>query len=171
MTARSDPADVFRRTVHYTPAANWVNDPNGDQWGHMRWCHAVSTDLVDWQELPVAITEDARVSIYSGSAVLDAANTCAFGSAAQPPLVAIYTGCLRVPSGGQAQELAFSTDGGSTWTKHASNPVLDLGLRDFRNPKVFWHAPTRRGVLLQARGGAAQLPMLQLWPLAADAIH
>jgi sucrose-6-phosphate hydrolase SacC (GH32 family) len=158
--------DPWRPAFHYTPAANWVNDPNGlvwhggkyhlfyqhnpfgDQWGHMSWGHAVSSDLVDWQELPVAIAEDERVSIYSGSVVVDTTNTSGFGSAAQAPLVAVYTGCLRVPTGGQAQELAYSTDGGSTWTQHAGNPVLDLGLRDFRDPKVFWHAPTARWVMV-----------------------
>ena len=162
--------DPWRPAFQYTPAQHWVNDPNGlvwhngsyhlyyqhnpfgNTWGHMSWGHAVSSNLVDWQELPVAIAEDERVSIYSGSVVFDAANSSGFGSAApQPlvaPLVAVYTGCLRVPTGEQAQELAYSTDSGHTWTKHAGNPVLDLGLRDFRDPKVFWHAPSARWVMV-----------------------
>jgi fructan beta-fructosidase len=153
----------MRPRFHFTPAKNWINDPNGlivdggevhlfyqhnpfgDQWGHMSWGHAVSTDFLHWQELPVAIAEDERVSIFSGSVVIDTHGSAGFGAGAW---VAIYTGCLRRSEGGQAQELAFSTDSGHTWTKYAHNPVLDLGLRDFRDPKVFWHAATSRWVML-----------------------
>lgn len=158
-------AQRYRPQWHFSAQRNWLNDPNGlvymegeyhlfyqynpfgDQWGHMSWGHAVSTDLLHWTELGVAIAEDERVSIYSGSIVVDAANTSGFGIAGEPLLVAIYTGCLRVPEGGQAQEIAYSTDKGRTWTKYAHNPVLDLGLRDFRDPKVFWHQATHRWVM------------------------
>lgn len=146
----------WRPRLHFSPRANWINDPNGlvfdadtglyhlffqhnpfaPEWGHMSWGHATSPDLLRWTELPLAIPEDERASIYSGSIVIDPANTAGFGAGAW---VAVYTGCLRVPMGGQAQELAFSLDAGATWTKYAGNPVLDLGLRDFRDPKVFWH--------------------------------
>ncbi len=154
--------EPWRPQLHFTPQKNWINDPNGlifhegryhlfyqynpfgSQWGHMSWGHAVSTDLLVWQELPVAIAEDARVSIFSGSVVIDAHNSAGFGAGAW---VAIYTGCLRRAEGGQAQELAFSVDSGLRWTKYAQNPVLDLGLRDFRDPKVFWHAPTSRWIM------------------------
>jgi fructan beta-fructosidase len=156
----------MRPRFHFAPPKNWINDPNGliwfdgeyhlfyqynpfgDQWGHMSWGHAVSTDLLHWQELPVAIPEDERVSIFSGSVVVDERNTSGFGDGSTPPLVAIYTGCLRRNEGGQAQELAYSTDRGRTWTKYAHNPVLDLGLRDFRDPKVFWHAATARWIMV-----------------------
>lgn len=159
----------FRPQWHFTTAKHWVNDPNGlvwfdgeyhlfyqhnpfgDQWGHMSWGHAVSTDLLTWKELPVAIPEDERVSIFSGSIVVDARNTSGFAVAGEPVLVAIYTGCRRVPEGGQAQEIAWSNDRGRTWTKYAGNPVLDIGLKDFRDPKVFWHAPTARWVMAVVR--------------------
>ena len=158
--------EPYRPQFHFSPAKNWINDPNGlvwfegeyhlffqtnphgDQWGHMSWGHAVSADLVNWQELPVAIAEDERVSIYSGSVVVDWRNSSGFGDGTAPPLVAIYTGCLRLPEGGQAQELAYSTDRGRSWVKYAHNPVLDLGLRDFRDPKVFWHEATARWVMV-----------------------
>ena len=156
----------YRPQLHFSAKRNWINDPNGliywdgeyhlffqynpfgDQWGHMSWGHAVSTDLVHWTELPVAIPEDERASIFSGSVVVDFHNSSGFGDGKTPPLVAIYTGCLRVPTGGQAQELAFSHDRGRTWVKYEGNPVLDLGMRDFRDPKVFWHVPTSRWVML-----------------------
>jgi sucrose-6-phosphate hydrolase SacC (GH32 family) len=160
MSARAAP---WRPRLHFTPASNWINDPNGlivhdgevhlfyqynpfgDQWGHMSWGHAVSRDFIDWQELPVAIPEDERVSIFSGSVVIDAHDSAGFGAGAW---VAAYTGCLRRNEGGQAQELAFSLDRGRTWTKYEHNPVLDLGLRDFRDPKVFWHEATSRWVMV-----------------------
>ena len=158
--------EPHRPQFHFSAATHWINDPNGlvwfdgeyhlffqtnpfgDQWGHMSWGHAVSTDLVNWQQLPVAIAENERVSIYSGSVVVDWHNRSGFGDGTTPPLVAIYTGCLRVPEGGQAQELAYSTDRGRSWTPYAQNPVLDLGLRDFRDPKVFWHDATARWVMV-----------------------
>jgi sucrose-6-phosphate hydrolase SacC (GH32 family) len=159
---RSEP---WRPAYHFTPDRHWINDPNGlvwfdgehhlyyqhnpfgNEWGHMSWGHAVSTDLLHWRELPVALPEDERVSIYSGSVVVDAANSAGFAAPGQTALVAAYTGCLRVPTGGQAQEIAFSTDRGRTFGKYASNPVVDRGLRDFRDPKVFWHAPSARWVM------------------------
>lgn len=162
MSTRREP---WRPQWHFSARRHWINDPNGliffdgeyhlffqynpfgNEWGHMSWGHAVSTDLVNWQELPVAIPEDERVSIFSGSVVLDRANTSGFARDGVAPLVAIYTGCLRRDVGGQAQELAFSHDRGRSWTKFAGNPVLDLGLRDFRDPKVFWHGPTGRWVM------------------------
>lgn len=181
----------YRPAWHFTPARHWINDPNGliwfdgeyhlfyqhnpfgNQWGHMSWGHAVSTDLLHWQELPLAISEDERVSIYSGSVVYDQANTSGFGAPGQAPLVAIYTGCRRVPEGGQAQELAWSLDRGRTWTQHAGNPVLDLGLRDFRDPKVFWHEPTRRWVMAVVRPDDHQVsfyasPNLREWAHLSD---
>ena len=166
MPAMTTRDEAHRPHFHYTPARHWINDPNGlvwfegeyhlfyqtnpygNQWGHMSWGHAVGNDLVHWQELPVAIPEDEQASIYSGSVVVDTLNTSGLGEHGRPPLVALYTGCLRRPEGGQAQYLAHSTDRGRTWTKYAGNPVLDLGLRDFRDPKVFWHAPTARWVMV-----------------------
>jgi len=150
-------SERLRPRWHFSPEQNWINDPNGlvyadgeyhlffqynpfgDTWGHMSWGHAVSADLLHWRELPLAIPEDERASIFSGGVVIDHANTAGFGAGAW---VAIYTGCLRRPTGGQAQELAYSLDGGLSWTKYAHNPVLDLGLREFRDPKVFWHGPS-----------------------------
>ncbi len=160
--------DNFRPQFHFTAAREWINDPNGlvffegeyhlfyqtnpfgEQWGHMSWGHAVSRDLLNWEILPIAIAEDSRVSIFSGSVVVDTHNTSGLGDGVSPPLIAIYTGCLRRNEGGQAQEIASSRDRGRTWVKYAGNPVLDLGLRDFRDPKVFWHEETARWVMLVA---------------------
>jgi sucrose-6-phosphate hydrolase SacC (GH32 family) len=123
-------------------------NPQGPTWGHMSWGHAVSRDLLRWEHLPLALAEQGGVMIFSGSVVVDHANTsglCRTQAADPSCLVAIYTGHGH---GKQTQNLAVSQDRGRTWTRYAGNPVLDLGLRDFRDPKVFWHGPTRRWVMV-----------------------
>ena len=169
--------EPLRPQFHFTPARNWMNDPNGlvyfdgeyhmfyqynpqgDQWGHMSWGHAVSADLVQWQELPVAIPEDARYMIFSGSIVVDEGNTSGFGAPGTSPLVAVYTGAERERGGRQNQQLAYSTDRGRTWVKYPGNPVLDLGLSNFRDPKVFWYAPARQWVMAAVLSSSHQVAL------------
>ena len=145
-----------RPEFHFTPKQNWMNDPNGlvyykgkyhlffqhnpieNVWGHMSWGHAVSEDLVNWQELPVAISEEKEHAIFSGSAVVDHLNTTGFGTIENPAMVAIYTAHKHDHSH-QAQCLAFSLDEGLTWSKYQENPVLDLSRDHFRDPKVSWN--------------------------------
>jgi fructan beta-fructosidase len=87
--------------------------------------------------LPVAIACTDEVGIFSGSAVIDYKNTSGFGSKENPAMVAIYTE-HRNNKSKQSQCLAYSLDQGRTFTKYESNPVLDLGTNDFRDPKVQW---------------------------------
>ena len=158
---------AWRPRYHYTPMRNWMNDPNGlvwfdgeyhlyyqynplgDQWGHISWGHAVSRDLVSWQELPVAIQATDRVMAFSGSIVVDHHNTGGFAPPASsaPPLVAFFTGFDPVTKI-QSQHLAYSLDRGRSFTAYAGNPVIDIGSTEFRDPKVFWHGPTQRWVML-----------------------
>ena len=141
--------------MHFTPASGWINDPNGlifyageyhlfyqhhpaaTVWGPMHWGHAVSRDLVHWEELPIALAPDDIGAIFSGSAVLDRNNTAGFGADA---MVAIFTHDTNKPDQKQAQSLAYSLDRGRTWTKYSGNPVLlpPVGQKNFRDPKVFW---------------------------------
>jgi len=154
-----------RPQFHFSPAMNWMNDPNGlvyydgeyhlfyqhnpygIQWGHMSWGHAVSTDLVHWTHLPVAIPETDGVMAFSGSAVVDHNNTSGFGTADNPPMVAIYTGHQ---SDNQSQHIAYSTDRGRTWTLYEGNPVLDIDRANFRDPNVLWYAPEEKWVMVVA---------------------
>lgn len=158
----------YRPQFHFSPARNWTNDPNGlvyfsgeyhlffqynplgDRWGHMSWGHATSRDLVHWRELPVALREEDGVMNFTGSTVVDQRNTSGFCTGGKPCLVAVYTGHTP-PSGSRAalqtQNLAFSNDRGRTWTKYDGNPVLDLHLSDFRDPKVFWSELGRHWVM------------------------
>lgn len=150
--------ETWRPQYHFTPARNWMNDPNGlvyldstyhlfyqhnpfgNQWGHMSWGHAVSTDLVHWKHLPVAIPEQKDYMIFSGSCVVDEQNTTGFRKGdGPPPMVAIFT--AHQEGKNQSQALAYSLDKGLNWTVYEKNPVLDLGKRDFRDPKVTWYAP------------------------------
>jgi fructan beta-fructosidase len=159
--------ETHRPQFHFTPERNWMNDPNGlvyhkgeyhlfyqhnpngNSWGDMSWGHAVSRDLVHWQELPVAISHDDNEMVFSGSAVVDHANTSGFGTRDEPAMVAVYTSAPKT-GGKQAQSLAYSTDRGRTWTKYAGNPVLDIGSAEFRDPKVQWYAPTRSWLMAVA---------------------
>lgn len=152
--------EAFRPAFHYSASNTWLNDPNGlifhgglyhlyyqnnpldNVWGNMSWGHATSADLLGWTEHPVAITFDEHEDIFSGSIVCDRFNTSGFGTETAAPLVAIYTSAYKPASehhGTQAQSLAYSLDGGYSWTKHAQNPVLTRNSPDFRDPKVFWY--------------------------------
>lgn len=151
----------MRPRYHYAPAVNWLSDPNGlvwqdgawhmfyqynpfgEEWGHMSWGHAVSSDLAHWRELPVALAEENQTMIFSGSAVIDHADSAGFGHGA---MIAIYTGA-RTDRLHQFQCIAASTDQGRTFTKYSANPVLDRKMEDFRDPNVFWHEPTRRWIM------------------------
>jgi len=161
-----DYTEKYRPQVHFTPAENWMNDPNGlvyhngeyhlfyqhnpfgNTWGHMSWGHAVSRDLVHWKQLPVALREENDVMIFSGSAVLDKDNTSGFGTPEHPPLVAIYTG-HHTESEIQDQRIAYSLDNGRSWTKYEGNPVIG-GRAHFRDPKVIWHEATDQWIMVVA---------------------
>jgi fructan beta-fructosidase len=123
----------------------YQHNPFGEVWGHMSWGHAVSRDLLHWEHLPIALHEEDGVMIFSGSAVVDWQNTSGFGTPGNPPLVAIYTGHSETE---QNQNIAYSTDRGRTWNRYEGNPVIAIGTKDFRDPKVFWHEPTRRWIMV-----------------------
>lgn len=182
--------EPYRPVYHFTPPVNWTNDPNGlvfaaglyhlfyqynpegMVWGHMSWGHAVSKDLVHWQNWPVAIPEGPEGMIFSGSAVVDSFNTSGLGTAAHPPLVAIYTSHHIVDTAHtdlyqQSQHIAYSLDGGHTWRKFAHNPVLDLHMRDFRDPKVWWYAPDHVWMMVVSFPVAHQVQFFR----SSDLIH
>ena len=165
-----DPAfdQPFRPQFHFSPKSNWTNDPNGlvyfegeyhlffqfnpfgDQWGHMSWGHAVSRDLIHWQQLPVALPEQNGIAIFTGSTVVDEHNTSGFCQAGHACMVAIYTGYTPEGNGRkslQTQNIAYSNDRGRTWTKYSGNPVLDLHMTDFRDPKVFWAEQSKQWIM------------------------
>ena len=155
--------DKFRPIYHHTPLYGWMNDANGlvykdgeyhlyfqynpygSVWGNMHWGHSVSKDLVSWEHLDPAIARDTLGHIFSGSAVVDANNSAGYGA---NTLVSFYTSASD--KNGQIQCMAYSTDNGRTYTKYEKNPILTPfdGLKDFRDPKVFWYAPQQKWVMV-----------------------
>lgn len=169
----------FRPVYHHTPQYGWMNDPNGmfykdgvwhlyyqynpygSQWENMTWGHSTSRDLIHWEAQPTAIEPDGLGTIFSGSCVVDHNNTAGFGHGA---IVAFYTSAAE----NQTQSMAYSTDGGRTFTKYSGNPVLTAAVPDFRDPHLFWHQETQRWVMLLAVGQEMQIfssPNLRNWTL------
>ena len=165
--------EKHRPLYHHTPAYGWMNDPNGmfykdgvwhlcfqhnpygSVWGNLSWGHSTSTDLVHWKYEGDPVMPDAWGLIFSGSAVVDKDNTAGFGRDA---IVAFYTSAKPTPWGdNQMQCMAYSTDGGKTFTKYENNPVLTSTERDFRDPKVFWYAPGKHWVMMLAVGQQMQI--------------
>lgn len=166
--------EQYRPAFHFSPDSMWTNDPNGlvyyageyhlffqhhpsgNTWGPMHWGHAVSTDLIHWKQLPIALYPDSLGYIFSGSAVIDRANSSGFGTAEHPPMIAIFThhnpeletsGSITF----QNQSIAYSTDRGRSWTKYEGNPVLvNPGIRDFRDPKVIRYEPGGNWIMVLA---------------------
>lgn len=159
--------DPYRPSYHFAPQLGWMNDPNGmfyldgvyhlyyqanpygSTWGNLSWGHATSRDLVRWDQQPTALFPDVHGMIFSGSAVVDKDNTSGFGHNA---VVAFYTSARER----QTQSLAYSTDGGRSFTKYEGNPVLAMPYADFRDPKVIWHTPSKRWVMILAVGQEMQ---------------
>jgi fructan beta-fructosidase len=165
--------EKYRPACHFTPLYGWMNDPNGmvyyageyhlfyqhnpygTRWQNMSWGHAVSTDLVHWEHLPVALKPDSLGTIFSGSCVVDENNTAGFQTGNEKTLLAFYTQSER---GGQWQSLAYSNDKGRTWTKYDKNPVLKKeNAPDFRDPKVFWYSPENKWVMILAVGQVMEI--------------
>jgi sucrose-6-phosphate hydrolase SacC (GH32 family) len=154
--------EALRPQLHFSSRRGWLNDPNGlvftggayhlfyqhnpygTRWGNMHWGHAISRDLVRWQEMPIALYPDEMGPMFSGSAVVDQHNTSGLGERDRPPLVLVYT-AFGPPA---VQCLAYSNDGGRTWAKYARNPVLKTVAPENRDPKVIWHEPTKSWVMV-----------------------
>ncbi|WP_165220754.1 LamG-like jellyroll fold domain-containing protein [Aquisphaera insulae] len=132
----------------------WMNDVNGlihldgqyhlmaQRWARC-WIHAVSKDLVHWTEIQPAFWDDKRYGsgVQSGTTVLDARNVSKLSpDDHNPPLLAFWSGFDN-----HSQCISFSLDRGLTWARYAGNPIFHHPERD---PKVFWHEPTRRWVMV-----------------------
>jgi sucrose-6-phosphate hydrolase SacC (GH32 family) len=166
-------ADLYREALrpqfHFSSRRGWNNDPNGLvyyqgeyhlfyqhnpygwAWGNMHWGHAVSHDLVHWQEIGEALYPDDMGTMFSGSAVIDWQDTAGFFKGDEKPMICFYTaaGGTSPRSQGQpfTQCIAYSLDRGRTWTKSPDNPVLPHVVGSNRDPKVVWHEPSRRWIM------------------------
>lgn len=179
--------DKYRPEYHFTPPANWLNDPNGlvyfdgefhlfyqhypyaIHWGAMHWGHAVSKDLMHWEHLPVALFPDKHGTVFSGSIVADNENSSGFGDGINEPLVAVFT---HFKYGLQRQSIACSIDKGRSWQKYPGNPVIKNPLRiHFRDPKVFIYKPSKLWVMVLSCGNHIRFyhsPDLKKWKPAGQ---
>lgn len=175
--------EKYRPQFHFSPPAGWMNDPNGmvyyagdyhlfyqhypdsTVWGPMHWGHAVSKDMVHWENLPIALYPDSLGLIFSGSAVVDWNNTAGLQSGNEKTLISIFT--YSPASGIQSQGIAYSNDKGRTWMKYKNNPVLqNQGIADFRDPKVFWYGKGQKWMMTLAVKDHVELyssPDLKSW--------
>ena len=179
--------EKWRPAYHFTPDSMWMNDPNGlvyadgiyhlfyqfypasNVWGPMHWGHATSADLVKWDHQPIALYPDSLGYIFSGSAVIDTGNTAGFGKNAMVAMFTHHNDKMEKAGSNvfQYQSIAFSNDGGKTFTKYDGNPVVkNPGIRDFRDPKVSWYAPGKYWVMVLAAYDRAKFytsPDLKNW--------
>lgn len=148
----SNRTDKHRPQYHFSAPQHWINDPNGlihwngeyhlfyqynphaAYWGAMHWGHAVSRDLITWQDLPLALAPDMpydKDGVFSG---------CAIVHNGKP--VIVYTG---VNNPDQLPCLAYADDSMRTFTKAPENPVIrtrpDNLVHDFRD-HTMWHDGT-----------------------------
>ena len=160
--------EKYRPAYHHTPKYGWMNDPNGmfykdgvwhlcfqynpygSQWENMTWGYSTSTDLVNWTAQPAVLEGDALGAVFSGSSVVDKNNTSGFGKDA---IVAFYTSAGH----SQMQSMAYSTDGGKTFTKYEHNPIIVSTARDFRDPHVFWNDEAGFWNMILAAGQEMQI--------------
>lgn len=152
--------EALRPGLHFSPRRGWNNDPNGmvffggeyhlffqhnpygTKWGNMHWGHAVSRDLVRWEELDIALYPDPMGPMFSGSAVVDRDNTSGLSPDGRPIVVLFYTAAGK-PT---VQAMAFSGDA-RRFTKFAGNPIVGEFTAGNRDPKVIWHEPMKRWVM------------------------
>jgi sucrose-6-phosphate hydrolase SacC (GH32 family) len=164
--------EKHRPQLHFSTIRGWINDPNGlvyydgefhlyfqhypygYYWGQPHWGHAVSTDLVHWKQLPDVLYRHELGGIYSGSSVVDYKNTAGFKTGKYDPIVAFYTTTRKFGNDeADCQNLAYSNDRGRTFTEYKYNPVIGdrteiLGTYNARDPKVIWHEPTNKWVMI-----------------------
>ncbi|MBT5876337.1 MAG: glycoside hydrolase family 32 protein [Candidatus Latescibacteria bacterium] len=159
--------ELHRPQYHFTAREHWLNDPNGlvfydgeyhlffqhnpdsVKWGNMTWGHAVSPDLLHWEQLDHALLPDDLGTIFSGSAVIDWQDTSGLRTGDEKTMVALYTSAgehaaLPVPF---TQSMAYSNDRGRTWTKYDQNPVIGHIRAQNRDPKVIWHEPSGHWIM------------------------
>ncbi|KAI4191265.1 MAG: hypothetical protein L6R41_000192 [Letrouitia leprolyta] len=188
-----DYSGALRPQIHYSPPAGFMNDPNGmfrdDEGiyhlyyqynptdtvaGNQHWGHATSRDLLHWENQAIAIYPGAEgEGIFSGSSVIDVNNTSGFFPNQTNGVVAIYT--LNTAEE-ETQEIAYSTDGGYTFTKYTRNPVISINSTQFRDPKVIWYPPTQQWVMVIAYAqeftiGFYTSPNLTTWTHASNFSH
>ncbi|KAK1143508.1 Extracellular endo-inulinase inu2 [Aspergillus melleus] len=199
ISATEAQSDDYRPVYHFTPEKNWMNEPNGlikigstwhlfyqhnptaNVWGNLNWGHATSTDLMHWTHESLAIKIENGVEAFTGTTYYDSNNTSGLGTSANPPYLAWFTG-YTTEGEKQDQRLAFSVDDGATWTKFEDNPIISTdqeaphdttGGLETRDPKVFFHDPSGKWVMVLSHGGQNKMsfwtsPDTKQWTWQSD---
>lgn len=165
-----DAADLYQETLrpqmHFSTKRGWLNDANGMvyhngkyhlyyqhdpfDWGgagQKWWGHAISTNMVNWVEVREGLySHSYGDQVYSGSAIVDVANTGGFKTGTNDVIVAAFTSTAR------GECIDYSNDGGLTFTEIANNPVV---IHNGRDPHLLWYAPSNYWVMAvyDATGG------------------
>ncbi|MBR5767420.1 MAG: glycoside hydrolase family 32 protein, partial [Clostridia bacterium] len=157
--------EPLRPRMHFTAKRGWINDPNGlvyssgvyhmfyqhnpvgYLWDNMHWGHAISKDLINWERLEYALYPDEMGTMYSGSGIVDERNVTGLAVGDAKTICLFYTAFGNAADGGNAelsknknscQCLAYSVDGGKTFTKYERNPLISGYSKEARDPKVIW---------------------------------
>ena len=170
--------EKYRDQYHFSPNSGWVGDPDGlfklNGVYHLYWWgHSTSGDMIHWTDQPYPVTGDPgdNMGINTGSSVLDKNNVAGFGANA---VIGFHT-----ISNGHTQGVGISSslDNGYRYDLYGSNPILPTtgfsNNDDFRDPQVFWHAPTNKWILIIARGPYKKISFyksddLKTWTWASD---
>jgi levanbiose-producing levanase len=163
----------YRPQYHYSPIRGSASDPNGlvyyEGEYHLfhqdggTWAHAVSSDLINWKRLPIALPWNDQGHVWSGSAIADLNNASGlFTDSGGKGLIAYYTSYHPdKPGGNQRIGLAYSTDQGRNWQYAKDRPIVienpgrngdDPGSWDFRDPKVVRDEDHNRWVMVVSGG-------------------
>ena len=161
--------EFLRPQFHFSSKKNWINDPNGlvfykgeyhlffqhnpkaTHWGNMTWGHAVSKDILRWKQLPHALLPYDNGTIFSGTAAVDYPNSLGKNTEENKAIVAYFTHAQNDNNDSFYQAGAFSTDRGRTFelidegSPRVPNQGFDRGERD---PKIFWHLPSQKWILI-----------------------
>lgn len=184
----SDTFDVtnrekYRPVYHHTPLYGWMNDPNGmvykdgvwhlcyqwnpfgSKWQNLSWGRSTSRDLIHWEHQGAVLEPDGLGMIFSGSSAIDSTNSAGFGANS---IVAMYTSAAA----SQIQSLAYSTDGGNTFTTYPANPVLTLE-SEARDPNIFWNNESKQWTLVLANALEKEMliftsPNMKQWTLQSS---
>lgn len=175
--------EKYRPVYHHTPLYGWMNDPNGmvykdgvwhlcyqwnpfgSKWQNLSWGRSTSRDLIHWEHQGAVLEPDGLGMIFSGSSAIDSTNSAGFGANS---IVAMYTSAAA----SQIQSLAYSTDGGNTFTTYPANPVLTLE-SEARDPNIFWNNESKQWTLVLANALEKEMliftsPNMKQWTLQSS---
>lgn len=175
--------EKYRPAYHHTPLYGWMNDPNGmfykdgvwhlyyqynpygSKWQNLSWGHSTSTDLINWENHPVALRPNGLGMVFSGSCAVDKGNSTGYGDNA---VVGMYTSA----DASQIQSLVWSADGGDTFEFYPGNPVITLE-SEARDPNMFWDENAKQWVLLLAHALEHEMlvftsPDMRSWTLQSS---